>query len=93
MLVLPDDCIGLIRTRPLSTEMLLYAREDTHYLLYVYDRMKNQVIEASEVSYTSNRYMNSNAVFSVYDLSPFSGIKWMCPTPLRPKWEARDLQP
>ena len=24
--------------------MLKYAREDTHYLLYVYDRMKNELI-------------------------------------------------
>ena len=31
--------------RPLSEEMLKYAREDTHYLLYIYDRMR---IELSE---------------------------------------------
>ena len=24
--------------------MIKYAREDTHYLLYVYDRMKNELI-------------------------------------------------
>ena len=26
--------------RPLPSEMIRYAREDTHYLLYVYDRMR-----------------------------------------------------
>ena len=28
------------RTRPLSEEALLYARMDTHYLLYMYDLIK-----------------------------------------------------
>ena len=28
------------RVRPLSEEALLYARMDTHYLLYMYDRIK-----------------------------------------------------
>lgn len=30
------------RIRPLSEEALLYARMDTHYLLYMYDRIKVQ---------------------------------------------------
>uniref|UniRef100_V9KDS6 Exosome complex component 10 n=1 Tax=Callorhinchus milii TaxID=7868 RepID=V9KDS6_CALMI len=33
------------RMRPLPKEMLHYAQEDTHYLLYVYDTMKNQLWE------------------------------------------------
>ena len=28
------------RARPLTPEMLHYARADTHYLLYCYDRLK-----------------------------------------------------
>ena len=28
------------RVRPLSEELMLYARTDTHYLLYIYDRLK-----------------------------------------------------
>jgi len=28
------------RVRPLSSELLKYAREDTHYLLYIHDRLK-----------------------------------------------------
>jgi exosome complex exonuclease RRP6 len=44
------------RTRPLSSEMLLYAREDTHYLLYVYDRMKNQLLEQSEARKVTQKY-------------------------------------
>ncbi|GIY19961.1 hypothetical protein CDAR_583751 [Caerostris darwini] len=34
------------RIRPLPEEMIKYAREDTHYLLYVYDCIKNDLIKA-----------------------------------------------
>ncbi|XP_069106057.1 exosome complex component 10-like [Argopecten irradians] len=33
------------RIRPLPKELISYAREDTHYLLYLYDKMKNELIE------------------------------------------------
>ncbi|KDP39663.1 hypothetical protein JCGZ_02683 [Jatropha curcas] len=32
------------RLRPLSDEMLRYAREDTHYLLYIYDMMRVKLL-------------------------------------------------
>uniref|UniRef100_A0A8D8QYF5 Exosome complex component 10 homolog n=1 Tax=Cacopsylla melanoneura TaxID=428564 RepID=A0A8D8QYF5_9HEMI len=35
------------RHRPLPKPALLYARSDTHYLLYVYDRMKQDLVEAA----------------------------------------------
>ncbi|GLH13589.1 Exonuclease mut-7 homolog [Gryllus bimaculatus] len=35
------------RIRPLPNELVNYAREDTHYLLYVYDLMKNALIEGA----------------------------------------------
>nr|XP_010932653.1 protein RRP6-like 2 isoform X1 [Elaeis guineensis] len=35
------------RLRPLPDEMLKYAREDTHYLLHIYDLMTNRLISAS----------------------------------------------
>jgi exosome complex exonuclease RRP6 len=35
------------RIRPLTEEMLKYARADTHYLLYVYDCMRNELVENS----------------------------------------------
>eukprot|EP01018_Ginkgo_biloba_P024118 Gb_34925 [translate_table: standard] len=34
------------RLRPLPSEMLKYAREDTHYLLYVQDLMKKRLVSA-----------------------------------------------
>ncbi|KAI9325632.1 ribonuclease H-like domain-containing protein [Obelidium mucronatum] len=33
------------RVRPIPKEMIKYARIDTHYLLYIYDRMRNEVLE------------------------------------------------
>ena len=33
--------------RPLPEELIKYAREDTHYLLYLYDRARNDLIERS----------------------------------------------
>lgn len=36
--------------RPLTDEMLYYARCDTHYLLYVYDLMRNELVKNSDTS-------------------------------------------
>ena len=36
------------RIRPLSDEMLYYARSDTHYLLYIYDMVRNELAEKSD---------------------------------------------
>ncbi|KAJ3075148.1 Exosome component 10 [Rhizoclosmatium hyalinum] len=33
------------RVRPIPKEMMKYARIDTHYLLYIYDRMRNDILE------------------------------------------------
>jgi len=35
------------RIRPLEDVMLKYAREDTHFLLYIYDVMREELIEKS----------------------------------------------
>ncbi|UJR25986.1 hypothetical protein I4U23_007334 [Adineta vaga] len=35
------------RIRPLPEEYLRYAREDTHYLLYIYDLLRNRLLEKS----------------------------------------------
>ena len=41
------------RIRPLSKDMINYARGDTHYLLYIYDILKKNLIEKS-LSYDEN---------------------------------------
>ena len=34
----------LFTVRPLPAELVHYAREDTHYLLYIYDRMHAELL-------------------------------------------------
>ncbi|KAI9682729.1 MAG: exosome nuclease subunit [Trizodia sp. TS-e1964] len=36
------------RIRPLPEEMFQYARSDTHFLLYVYDNLRNELIQRSQ---------------------------------------------
>ncbi|EMD68657.1 hypothetical protein GGP41_008665 [Bipolaris sorokiniana] len=38
------------RIRPLSPELFEYARADTHFLLYIYDNMRNELVEKSDFS-------------------------------------------
>lgn len=38
------------RQRPIPQALLKYAREDTHYLLGIYDRVKNELIESSSTT-------------------------------------------
>ncbi len=37
------------RIRPLNDDMLKYAREDTHYLLFIYTQMKNELIAKGNI--------------------------------------------
>lgn len=47
--------------RPLPEELIKYARQDTHYLLYVYDVMRNDLLTAANGQ--------SNLLKSVYQSS------------------------
>ncbi|XP_065661532.1 exosome complex component 10 isoform X2 [Hydra vulgaris] len=49
------------RIRPIPKEMVLYAQEDTHYLLYVYDVLRNQLLNKGNA--------NKNLLKSVYSKS------------------------
>ncbi len=42
------------RIRPLPQELFDYARSDTHYLLYIYDCMRNELLERSNMSLPSH---------------------------------------
>ena len=46
------------RVRPLPAEMQKYAREDTHYLLYMYDRIKIDLLESG----TARNALNPKAL-------------------------------
>ncbi|XP_005101906.2 exosome component 10 isoform X2 [Aplysia californica] len=55
------------RIRPLPAELVSYAREDTHYLLYIYDMMRNQLIDQGNEQ--------ANLLVSVYDRSAMVASK------------------
>lgn len=55
------------RLRPLPNEMLEYARQDTHYLIYIYERMRNDLIDAGN--------QHTNLLLSVYDQSRLICLK------------------
>lgn len=38
------------RIRPLGKELFEYARADTHFLLYIFDNMRNELVEKSDLS-------------------------------------------
>ena len=44
------EYIQLTCSRPLPEEMFYYARSDTHFLLYIYDQVRNELIERSDLS-------------------------------------------
>ncbi|KAH8903231.1 hypothetical protein BR93DRAFT_931255 [Coniochaeta sp. PMI_546] len=45
------------RLRPLPDEMFYYARSDTHYLLYIYDMVRNELVEKSDPSVPEKNWM------------------------------------
>ncbi|CAD2214896.1 PMC2NT (NUC016) domain/3'-5' exonuclease/HRDC domain containing protein, putative [Angomonas deanei] len=42
------------RVRPLPSEMVHYARQDTHYLLYIYDRLKSLLLNSEAKASVGN---------------------------------------
>lgn len=63
--------------RPLPSEMVRYAREDTHYLLYICDRLHNELIKSGNA--------NSNLLQSVFSRSKDICLK-VCIVWLFVKW-------
>lgn len=55
------------RIRPLPTELELYAREDTHYLLYIYQQLRNELVAKGNI--------NNNLLESVYKRSKLICLK------------------
>lgn len=43
--------------RPIPEEMLYYARSDTHFLLYIYDMMRNELLEVSDRNTPENDHI------------------------------------
>lgn len=49
MVILPGEQRADWRVRPLPAEMEQYARTDAHYLLYIAQRMRTELIQSCNV--------------------------------------------
>ncbi|KAI4202549.1 MAG: hypothetical protein LQ350_002492 [Teloschistes chrysophthalmus] len=58
------------RMRPLPQQMFDYARSDTHFLLFIYDSMRNELLKKSDMTVA-----NGNLVNSVHDLSKAEALQ------------------
>jgi ribonuclease D len=54
------------RMRPLSDDMIKYAREDTHYLLYIYDNIKNELLKTNN---NNNNNTGLEPILETYEKS------------------------
>lgn len=72
------------RIRPLSPPMLAYARSDTHFLLNIFDQLKNKLVtigsdKLQEVLYESRQVAKRRFEFTKFRPSSTSGGKVSCP--------------
>ncbi|KAK6359602.1 exosome nuclease subunit [Orbilia brochopaga] len=66
------------RVRPIPQDMLDYARSDTHFLLYVYDNMRNELIEKSTVDENKIEVVLQNSKetsMKTYDNEPYDSMR------------------
>ena len=66
------------RIRPLPQEMLQYAREDTHYLLYIWDCMRNELLAAPAASELMKQVLDRSRGLCtrLYTVEPFGDHTW-----------------
>ena len=57
------------RIRPLPEQMFDYARSDTHFLLYLYDNMRNELIERSDFSQPDGNLIKDVRLRSIKEAS------------------------
>ncbi|KAK6543172.1 exosome nuclease subunit [Orbilia ellipsospora] len=65
------------RVRPIPKEMLDYARSDTHFLLYIYDNLKNELIEKSNAEENKLDTVLNNSketTLKTYDTEPYDSV-------------------
>jgi exosome complex exonuclease RRP6 len=83
------------RVRPLTSEMLRYARDDTHYLLYIYNTMKAALVEKAggttmlveEVLRASELVALYQYVKPVFDVDGYKALLVQYPRDLQPQDE------
>ncbi|KAK7425279.1 exosome nuclease subunit [Neonectria magnoliae] len=53
------------RIRPIPEEMMYYARSDTHYLLYIFDRVRNDLLETESSTNSMSRALQKSRELSL----------------------------
>ncbi|CAL2032925.1 unnamed protein product [Caenorhabditis brenneri] len=71
------------RARPLSKAMINYAREDTHYLLYCYDMLREQLLKQNEQDLASVYSECTDVCVRVYKKPVFNPKGYMTEIKLR----------
>lgn len=56
------------RVRPLPDAMVSYARSDTHYLLYIHDRLRNDLLSNGNEEVRSLQMKAQSFFFVVFDV-------------------------
>lgn len=66
------DALSL-NVRPLPEEMLFYARSDTHFLLFVYDNLRNLLLQRPDGAESVQKVLNasSRTALQVYTREPY----------------------
>lgn len=59
------------RVRPIPSEMVHYARQDTHYLLYIYDRLKSMLLNAESHSTLGNLLLHVYQASKILSLEKY----------------------
>ncbi|KAF3199871.1 exosome nuclease subunit [Orbilia oligospora] len=66
------------RVRPIPQEMLDYARSDTHFLLFIYDNMRNELIgksnAAEEDKIETVQNNSKETCLKTYDTEPYDSV-------------------
>lgn len=55
------------RQRPLPEQMLHYAREDTHYLLYIHDILKQKLKEKGDYAFSTVLRKSQNICYNQFE--------------------------
>ncbi|KAJ6260419.1 hypothetical protein Dda_4645 [Drechslerella dactyloides] len=66
------------RVRPIPQDMLDYARSDTHFLLYIFDNMKNELLEKSSVDENKTEIVlqhSKETSAKTYDVEPYDSMR------------------
>ena len=66
------------RIRPLPQEMIDYARSDTHYLLYIFDRMRQQLLQENKGYSLLKQVLLSSTqrCKQLYKKEPYKEMSW-----------------